>query len=80
MVWVVTECQFGAEITEVVGVATSEERGREIAEEHWAAQAKRVGPMGDRDGQLLWDEQGSYYMMCGRRFSSPYDVAEFPVL
>ena len=79
MVWVVSECAFNAEITEVVGVATSEERGREMAEEHWTAKEAHVGPKGD-GSPLRWDEHGAFYEMHGRQFRDPYLVEEFPVL
>ena len=79
MVWIVSEAAYGAEITDIIGVAATEERGRELADEHWTEQAKRVGSKGNH-APLLWDEQGSYYMFNGRRFSDPYQVEEFPVL
>lgn len=73
MVWVVSECAFGAEITEVVAVASSEQAGRQAAEEHWKSHGN--GPL------LLWGEDGRCRVrMTGRVMSDPYLVEEFPVV
>lgn len=76
IVYVVTACQYGAEITEILGVTASEEKGRELAEkDHDEHRNHKVTTA------LQWNEDGSAWSMVrGRRYSGHYAVEEFPVL
>jgi hypothetical protein len=76
IVYVVTHAPLGAELEEILGVTTSEEKGRELAEkDHDKHRDHKV------TGPLHWDEHGvSWSVARGRRYSGHYSVDEFPVL
>lgn len=69
-VWVVTQSSFD-ECT-VVGVASSLEKGRELAERDWD-ETSRVGRT------LRWDEYGAYYFQGEKRRNAGYEVQEHTV-
>lgn len=76
MVWVVGYAPFGAEMEEVIAVASTEAIGREAAEKHHDEHRDHKVTTA-----LQWDEFGVPWSMArGRRFSGHYAVEEHPVL
>ena len=69
-VYVVTQTSYDE--TTVVGVASSAEKGRELADRDWHEASHR-------SAELLWDEYGSYYFMGEKRRNAGYEVDSFVV-
>jgi hypothetical protein len=73
IVYVVSERAHGAEITSIVGVATSAEAGRRMAEKRHDSIPHPYGPLEwspDDEASALWS---------GRRFTGLYQVEQFVV-
>lgn len=75
MVYVVTHSDYG-DTTEILGVTSTLELGRELAEKEHDKNRDHKVTTG-----LQWDEHGVAWSMArGKRYHGHYEVEEFPVL